>query len=504
MELELNKFIRRKKKSKSRLPHHKKLGIKQRTIKQFLNNYYSKIFANLFALILFIISYYFYYLSLEKCFRGIDVCTQRWFWILTKVKQLVISSIIINFNIVLIIYKIISRFHIFHFIITFIYFYYYSHSSYYYDHGAFNLIFFFLFIFLFLLLLLIIKLITCIFKNNSKIRLILVISLFICNYLFVNPANCDDWAKGLNNTYIEHDNEKSGCRIEFPKHCYYKIFQFSQDVSRLYMKSCENKDKNAKKRILKKSNSSYVNGSTTKIGFPLSNDNEAGRIDDGYYRILRQYILNNLLDMDKPLPSGFKNPEYIVDFSKDPNGELIINLNYDEKLSKERKKLEQKATPYSENVLIIYIDALSRANAIRKMKKTLKFFEQFMSYKGGHHEKYPNENFHSFQFLKYHSFYGHTTTNFPILFYGNKPKTKDFYRISKYIKQNGYVTGYASDFCFKDFTYSIHNLTKEEVYDHQLLMCDPNVDSFNSIVKRCLYGNINEHYLQVYIDQFWR
>ena len=35
-------------------------------------------------------------------------------------------------------------------------------------------------------------------------------------------------------------------------------------------------------------------------------------------------------------------------------------------------------------------------------------------------------------------------------------------------------------------------------------MCDPNVDSFNSIVKRCLYGNINEHYLQVYIDQFWR
>ena len=87
-----------------------------------------------------------------------------------------------------------------------------------------------------------------------------------------------------------------------------------------------------------------------------------------------------------------------------------------------------------------------------------------MSYKGGHNEKYPNENFHSFQFFKYHSFYGHTTTNFPILFYGNKPKTKDFYRISKYIKQNGYVTGYASDFCFKDFTYTIHNLTKEEVY----------------------------------------
>ena len=370
MELELNKFIR-KKKSNSRLRHHKKLGINNRIKKQYLYNYYSKIIVNLFALILFITSYYFYYLSLEKCFSGIDACTQRWFWILTKVKQLVISVMIINFNIVLIIYKIISRFHIFHFVITFIYFYYYSHSSYYYDHGAFNLIFFFLFIFLFLLLLLIIKLIFCVSKIKSKIRLILVISLFICNYLFVNPENCDDWGKGLNNTYIENDNEKYGCRIVFPKHCYYKILQFSQDVSRLYMKSCENRDKNAKKRILKKSNSSYVNQSTTKIGFPLTNDNEAGRIDEGYYRILRQYVLNNLLDMDKPLPSGFQNPEYIVDFSKNPNGELIINLNYDEKLSKERKKLEQKANPYSENVLIIYLDALSRANSIRKMKKTL-------------------------------------------------------------------------------------------------------------------------------------
>jgi len=74
-----------------------------------------------------------------------------------------------------------------------------------------------------LLLLLIIKLIFCVVKNKSKIRLILVISLFICNYLFVNPANCDDWGKGLNNTYIENDNEKYGCRIVFPKHCYYKI-----------------------------------------------------------------------------------------------------------------------------------------------------------------------------------------------------------------------------------------------------------------------------------------
>ena len=69
-----------------------------------------------------------------------------------------------------------------------------------------------------------------------------------------------------------------------------------------------------------------------------------------------------------------KKPEYIVDFSKDPGGELIINLNYDEELSKERKKLEQNTNPYSENILILYIDALSRANSIRNLKKTLLYY----------------------------------------------------------------------------------------------------------------------------------
>ena len=96
MELELNKFIR-KKKSKSRLRHHKKLGINNRTIKQYLYNYYSKIIVNLFALILFITSYYFYYLSLEKCFEGEEACSQKWEWIMLKLTQLIISLVIIFF-----------------------------------------------------------------------------------------------------------------------------------------------------------------------------------------------------------------------------------------------------------------------------------------------------------------------------------------------------------------------------------------------------------------------
>ena len=63
---------------------------------------------------------------------------------------------------------------------------------------------------------------------------------------------------------------------------------------------------------------------TTKFGFPLTN--EACRIDDREDIIAKNFSYYNILDMDKPLPSGFKKPEYIVDFSKDPYGELILIL----------------------------------------------------------------------------------------------------------------------------------------------------------------------------------
>ena len=120
-------------------------------------------------------------------------------------------------------------------------------------------------------------------------------------------------------------------------------------------------------------------------------------------------------------------------------------------------------------------------------------------------QKYPNENFHSFQFFKYHSFRGYTAENCLKLFYGNDQRyTRDFVKITRYLKQNGYITSYASDVCEKDNARSHHNLTKDQLYDHQLLLCDPNVINYNSIIKRCLYGKMNTYHLYEYTNQFWR
>ena len=62
--------------------------------------------------------------------------------------------------------------------------------------------------------------------------------------------------------------------------------------------------------------------------------------------------------------------------------------------------------------MILYFDSVARSTGIRQLKKTLKFFEEFMPYKGKFNKKYPSENFHSFQFFKYHSFYMYTHGNY--------------------------------------------------------------------------------------------
>ena len=61
------------------------------------------IFFNLIAFLLFTISYYFYFLSLEKCLKGQEVCSTNWDWIKLKIKQFIISAILVIFLIILII-----------------------------------------------------------------------------------------------------------------------------------------------------------------------------------------------------------------------------------------------------------------------------------------------------------------------------------------------------------------------------------------------------------------
>ena len=125
-----------------------------------------------------------------------------------------------------------------------------------------------------------------------------------------------------------------------------------------------------------------------------------------------------------------------------------------------------------------------------------------MSYKGGFNEKYPSEIFHSFQFFKYHSFYGYTTVNYPFLFFGQKKENKNKVIRTKYLKEKGFITSNAHDYCKLDGTNNYHNYTIDEAYDHQFLICDHNNEHYNLNAIRCLYDKQNDEHLYDYTEQF--
>ena len=461
---------------------------------------------------LFLISYFLFFLSLEKCNEGWDECCIKIKWIKLKLIQALSSIAILIVLFELMFFNILSRLNLIHILIMFFLFYNYSNGKDFNDHGYYNIIGCILIIIIFFIVLLPFNLLIYIRKKQKYLSLnifILLIFVYIFYYIIKKRfMNCDEWIKGLNNTFIDNNINKYGCQIKFPKQCPYKIGKYFMDITKLKGIKCEKRTINAKKNILKVSKSPFINNETKRIGYPLTNKDLTYLIDYKVNNIsLNRKFLNNLVDMDKKeiLNKFFKgkNPEIIIDFSKNKNGKMNINLKFNKTLIEKRKKKEKKNTPYSNNILLLYIDSVSRANSLRQLKKTLKFFEKFMSYKGRFNKKYPSENYHSFQFFKYHSFLYHTRGNYPILFYGNT-RDKNNTLITKYLKENGYITCYCIDLCMKDNVNTFHNINSLEVYDHQFIICDPNIDHFNQNSIKCLYGKINAYHLYEYGNQFWR
>ena len=476
--------------------------------------FYKKYFKNAFISLIFFLMYLLFFLSLEKCTEGAEICSVKFGWIRKKLKEEIFSVILLEIIFQLMIYKIISKKHLIHIIIIFIVLFLFNHGLEFYDHGYFN--FFYYCILLFILTLVLIPIDFMIVYKSRKNIIIIFFSLyifiifFILLFIYNKVSNCSDWPKGLNNTFIENNELFYGCQIEIPRICLYKLLENFQDYTKLSGKNCmKNKNGNIlKENILKQSSSPYINNSIKRIGYPLLNKDLMCFLDSVEYNsTVLQYFYENLVDMDdnETLFKFFKEkmPEVQIDFTNINDYKLIIDLHFNETLSKERKILEKNSEPYSNNILILYFDSLSRANALRQLKKTTKFFEKFMGYKGNFNYKYPSENFHSFQFFKYHSFNGYTGVNFPFLFYGKNRTETNKSLITKFFKENGFITSGAMDWYFIDNIRTYHNYTQEDMYDHLLLLCDPNNDHYSINTLRCLYGKQNTEYLIEYINQFW-
>ena len=294
------------------------------------------------------------------------------------------------------------------------------------------------------------------------------------------------------------------------------------DFSKHLNIKCE-KRKEKEKYLLKeisnlKSTKKYIN----RIGYPITigDKEEIKGKPAKYSKLLFDYVINNLIDMnDKNILNNLeinKKPEVIVDFSQNPYGELKINVNYNKKLSIKRKSLEKNTN--SNNILFIFLDNLSRVHFYRQYKKTSKFLEEFLTYKGYSNKVEPNQKYHAFEFLKYHKFKGATLGNAIPMFSGvyfMRNNNITMKSIVKDMKENGYITCNVQDVCHKELM-SIGEI-KEYSYiefDHEYVSpsCDPNTyhygfDLFNGengILRKCLYGKENFEQSLIYATKFWK
>ena len=475
--------------------------------------FYIKKYFKYNYILLFFFGYLLYFLSLEKCYDGFDICSINTKWIKQKIVEAVLSCMIIVLLIEFIFYKIISALNFFHLVLFYIIEFIYSHGIDFDDHGYYN--FFGCIAVIILLICIISPINVLLYIFRLKERIYLYLSLFILLLLIIWSIyllfsnyyiNCDDWKFGLNNSYIENDLNKYSCKIIFPKICPYKLGKYFVDKSKQNKENCL-QSRSTKEKLIKFANNNYVSKNTTRFGFPLPNMNRF--IHQGFKDntpFIKNFFQNNIIDMDNnTLVHLFYNetfPELIVDYNKNIFGELIIDVRYNETLSNERKIFEAKTSPYSDNIVVLYIDSVSRAYSIRSLKKTMKFIEQFMLFEGSHNINFSSNNFHSFQFFKYHAFNYYTRFNYPPIFYGKVEGKLE--RNIKFLKENGYVTSTVNDFCHIEPTDTRHNMTYEEIPDHEMIICDPNMKRVFSTTKRCLYNKITADYAFEYGNQFWR
>ena len=440
----------------------------------------------------------------------------------------VLSAFWVTIALFLIEFKICKIYQLSIIIIVYLFFFIFFRGENLDGHGSYNTILFLLCLAFGQIIFLIIFCFKLIFQRK-RIIAILSIVIIILGFTIIYITNikdkvrCKNWEYGFNNTKLNNDKSIYPCSIIIPNHnCYLNFlgpfFDFSKSMS------CSNRKEEEKTNLKLISNSKYINENTKRIGFPITTHKNNFILNiQKNSKNLYDEIMKNLVDMDNKEQldelGEKEKPEVVLDYTKNEYGDINININYDDELSKERKKLEEKTNPLYENIIFIFFDAISRNHFSRVYKKTSEFIEKFFKYEGANNEKDNFQKYHGFQFFKQHSFKDFTLGNNLPMFYGKPYYYKTTESITGELKDNGFVTCNVNGICNKEAFYYDWQL-KENMernyieFDHEMfaLNCDPNIfDVINphsiglgesSVFRRCLYGKENVEYLFEYGIKF--
>ena len=338
-------------------------------------------------------------------------------------------------------------------------------------------------------------------------RLIITGSITILPFiLFIISgfASCIGWKKGINDIEIINDPSKDSCYIREPSFCTIPIFDNIFDFSRIGSNTCEgthNDKKQLKVYIPRIENyNSIAFPDTTKYSFETES-----RVGIFHYKVFN--------DIYNPEEQTDRKSEVIVHYDEKGKGNVEINVTRDENLAKTRNELAKNFPVKYENILFIYIDAISRNHFKRKLPKTSIFIKRYL-----HNYQYKAGILNAYQFMKYSNFKGTTQENTMPMFYGDSMQNSAGISILKYFKNKGYITCGSENLCHREL-FAIqgykNDFTEFESFDHEnyALFCDPNYcvpnnpfgffQGMYSVYRRCLYGKDTSEYVFEYGNKFW-
>ena len=443
-------------------------------------------------------------------------------------------SLIVGFILLLIFYNLISIFIQIPFIATYAYYFYTYQGVDLKNHGIYNSILLTIVSFIiFLCYLYFFKLFKFLYKHKIRQFFLLLLSLlsplFIIYYSVIE-IECHNFYRGLNGLEISQKESENSCYLPKPNFCTIKLFDNIFDLSRivylikkgippipyisnyLYNKDlyCINRDNsktvfyehaNRKKRL-------------NKFGFNLSFPDTSifdfkkhSRVGKFHYK-----VFNRIYDYDKRIKKYNNslnrkkraNPEVVVHFNNETDkGTLTMELRQDKRLIYKRRKLAAKFKVRYDNILFIFIDAVSKNHFRRKFPLTSNLLSKYLMTNLNNDNKNIENNITAFQFLKYNNFRPSTQVNIIPMFYGESMKSQKGTSLIKYFKEKGYITGGSENICHRELFLLEQDKNKKvvfESFDHEnfAMFCDPNYNPPNnrvslfkglfSMMRRCLYG----------------
>jgi len=488
-----------------------------KNIKKYFSNDFLKYFFSLFSIksyksflinqnifIFFCFSLIYYFKGLKGCELEEQECLIIYDFIFyaNLILETVKSSILIIIIFFLIIHNLASKFHFIYIIPTYIIIFLKHNGSNLKDHGLYNSITFILLIIFGLTIIHYVYFVYYFYRKKKVYHLCIMLGSLIGFFIWFakrREKSCIKWDKGLGGTTINNSKYYNKCEIRYPKICNINVFKGLLNLN-LFDLKCKS-SKNEYKNFIKYIDNKYKN--SFEFSFPITTN----------FKFPETCTIPEIQEtIFKTISNDLKNKEITLHFDKNKKGSIEINITPNKTLIEERKKIKTNNKIKFNNILIIFIDALSRPEFFRSFPKTTSLLNSIY---------YKNENnknqITSYQFLKYHCYNAYTEINIIPMFYNHVLlSNKEGKSIIKSLKENGYITAHSENQCAKELYDIEKNSTLNyENFDHEnyALFCDPNyffpksyfspLHGPYSSFKKCLYGKETFEYVIEYGIKFW-